>query len=1054
MIIVLVVALLVPLLVYGSYRLQRARQQRSRRPDQRAGGGPPTSPERSVRDLRRLGYRYADDRVFVHGTGVFTGILLDTSTDEFATQSETADAALRPVGIYQTLLAMFDGKPVHCHELVRYRPATTQGWLDQLMMHAWHPTELYRVLAGKVAAHIAQATPRRLWALIVRVGDCPPSSALDPYAELGAYITGVAEERLTAADLNPLALLAQSIHEAAAGYGAEPLTRQDLIWLIRKPGHGHLPFDDEPVISRRPWRGGFFELAAQLRGRNAGGGYIELRHRDPHTGQDQSSYTATLVVADQPPRQIFHARRAWAKRLARLPVPAEISWRYTLIPPAQWKRLADKAVANVQDESDDRDKAAAATDDAFEARRDQAAQIKADNSDGDLQPGMVGRLRLTVSAATPQKLARAIKDVKMAMGDIAVEVPDHAALPLLQEQLPGETVSTDLGSLSAGPAGGLNLWQRWSDLYQPALGMIGSHNQVGDRIQVERGRMLGWIGIPFGYVKSNGTVASFDPHAQIARGHGAGVAILGASGGGKSSFALLMFFWASESGVRCSVLDPKIDFAGFAYYIAFGPQVLEPGFDADADAGLLGTPASRFQPVNRAFWDDTEIVDLARGARGSQDPWRITATFDDGYALALDLTDVLFTDAAHRSIVRKALRSMAAEHKEATAAGRGYRCGYGDVAGHVTAERTELAADHRAARERGSDTSALRQALEHHDEVSTRLEGGERVPFLRLLLAKGSDPPPATTAGHRRRVIYTMAGYRTPDHPENPQLWTDKDRNSSAVMLSVLARMRRDNLTGRLTRNPVTGQPGIPPTASIIDEGNMVTADPAGAAYIAVNLRQGRSLNAAVLFIDQATRGLKAIEKQASADTAEVNQFGTILAFKQRSKGEARATLAVLRSSDDDVPGAEVDALGRKLQSEEVGGALRIGDCVMRDPDSRVAVTTVDQMFWVLQRASQTNPTLKANDWAYPVPTDPGGWEINPEALLRVRTNIADAATEPADQPDEIAQAERGFDDDPADLGDRGDQSDVSDSDAAALTGMGNLVVTDSARSADAGVAP
>jgi hypothetical protein len=126
----------------------------------------------------------------------------------------------------------------------------------------------------------------------------------------------------------------------------------------------------------------------------------------------------------------------------------------------------------------------------------------------------------------------------------------------------------------------------------------------------------------------------------------------------------------------------------------------------------------------------------------------------------------------------------------------------------------------------------------------------------------------------------------------------------------------------------------------------------------------------------------------------------------------------------------------------------------MRDPDSRVAVTTVDQMFWVLQRASQTNPTLKAHDWAYPVPTDPGGWEINPEALLRVRTNIADAATEPADQPDEIAQAERGFDDDPADLGDRGDQSDVSDSDAAALTGMGNLVVTDSAMSADAGVAP
>jgi hypothetical protein len=530
--------------------------------------------------------------------------------------------------------------------------------------------------------------------------------------------------------------------------------------------------------------------------------------------------------------------------------------------------------------------------------------------------------------------------------------------------------------------------------------MLGSHNQVGDRIQVERGRALGWIGIPHGYVKSNGTASYFDPHTQIARGHGAGVAILGASGGGKSSVALLEFFWMSESGVRCSVLDPKIDFAGFCLYIAFGPQVLEPGFDADADAGILGTPASRFQPVNRQFWDDTEIVDLARGARGSQDPWRITDTFDDGYALALDLTDVLFTDAAHRSIVRKALRALAAEHKQAASAGRGYRCGYGDVADPVAVERGELAADYRAAREKGSDTSAVRRSLEQHDEVITRLEGGERVPFLRLLLGKGSDPPPATRLGHQRRVIYTMAGYRTPDHPENPQLWTDKDRNSSAVMLSVLARMRRDNLTGRLIRNPVTGRPGIPPTASIIDEGNMVTADPAGAGYIAVNLRQGRSLNAAVLFIDQATRGLKAIEKQASTDTAEVNQFGTILAFKQRSKGEAQATLAVLRSSDGDVPVAELDALSRKLQAEEVGGALRIGDCVMRDPDSRVAVVTVDQMFWVLQRASQTNPTLKAHDWSFPVPADPTGWEINPEALLRVRTNIADADTSPTVEPD------------------------------------------------------
>jgi len=123
-----------------------------------------------------------------------------------------------------------------------------------------------------------------------------------------------------------------------------------------------------------------------------------------------------------------------------------------------------------------------------------------------------------------------------------------------------------------------------------------------------------------------------------------------------------------------------------------------------------------------------------------------------------------------------------------------------------------------------------------------------------------------------------------------------------------------------------------------------------------------------------------------------------VLAFKQRSKGEARAALAAVRSSDDIVSSAEVDALARKLQAEEVGGLLRIGDCALRDPDSRVAVVTVDQMFHVLQRAAQTNPKLKAVDWARPVPADPRDWEINPEALLRVRTNIA---AHPDPDPDE-----------------------------------------------------
>ena len=204
--VLIVVVLVVPGILFASYRIQRAREMKKRQnkgaPDHGGGAGSTVTRPRQRRwELRRLGYRYADDTVFVHGTGVFTGVVIDTSTDEFATAGETGDTAMLPVGIYQALLGLFDGEEVRCHELVRYRPITTDGWLDQLLSNAWHPTRMYTILAGKVADHILHSTPQRMWALIIRLGDCPPPTGIDPYAEVSAAVLGVAEDKLTETDL-------------------------------------------------------------------------------------------------------------------------------------------------------------------------------------------------------------------------------------------------------------------------------------------------------------------------------------------------------------------------------------------------------------------------------------------------------------------------------------------------------------------------------------------------------------------------------------------------------------------------------------------------------------------------------------------------------------------------------------------------------------------------------------------------------------------------------------------------------------------------------------
>lgn len=940
-------------------------------------------PVDTVTDRRRLGYRFADDDLFVQGESVYTGLVLPLLGDEMATVDETGDLALYSAGLYKDLLSIFDGQLVHCMEQVRYRSITSTDWLRQLIAHAWDPTPLYTVLAGKAAVHLEGSTPRKFWSIIIRLGDLPRRPAKDPYQGVADRLGGVAEERLTKSDLASFREQAEQVHRVGALHGADPMTRQDLMWLIRKPAYGHLPMPDLPEVRRRPWRGGFFELSAKVRAQRVGGGVLKLTQRDPHTGQDQHSYTATLVTIDELPRKIFNPKSPWARRLAALDTPVEIIWRYTLVPGKQWDKDTKAMIANVEDERRDREQAGAGTDLAFENRLEQAGQLMLANAE-DPEPGMVGRLRLSVSASTPRGLARAIKDVKTAMRDIQVEVPDDAELLLLAEQLPGEGRSSDLGSLSAGPAGGIKLWERYSDIYKPAMGLLGVQSQVGDRQQMIRGRLVGWIGMVVGWVKANGLAVHFDAHAQLARGAGAGIAVPGASGGGKSSFALAQMFWMSESGVLVKILDPKIEFRNFMLYLCFGPQILKPGFMTAVDDGTVATPGNPFQPVNQRLWDDTEIIDLARSPRGVMGPWRMTKTFGEGYALAENIIDGLFANREQNQVAKKGLREL---RKAWKASGERMKVGLGDLATYLIPLRDELARDLVMAREgNGSGISNLRAELETLEQVIGRLEIGEETPFLRAMLDKGSDQQTFLKTKGRRRTIYTLAGYIEPEHPDQ-ELWTDENRNA-ATLMTVMLRDLYEGMKGDLVPNPVTGIPGRPPHATIVDEAPTVTGQRAGRSFIRKAIKQGRSLNAVLLLLDQLVDGLSKIEEEARGEGEEGGaQFPTVVLFKQNGLGPARRALAIIRDVGEDMPKAERDVMANQLREPH----LVTGEAVFKDSGGRRAAIHVDQLFWPLQYASQTNASLVAQDWAHPVPTRPEDWEINPEALLAARTAVARA---------------------------------------------------------------
>lgn len=981
--IVLVVVVLVPL---GTWWVLRARAQGSSMtwsPRKRAEA---RAKERIER--RRLGYRYADDSIFIHGDSVYCLVAMPTEGDDLATDDETGAIALRPVQLYAQLVKLFDGKPVQCAEFVRYRTISSTEWAQKIISRAWRPSALFKALIPRIAEHIETATPIRVWALQVRLGTAPSASGRDPLAGLTSFVTGVSEERFLRRDLAPFWDKAAQLERVVDRHGAVLASRDDLLWFIRKPGHGHLPVPANPETQTRPWRGGFFELAAVLRSQNLGGGVLQMKQRNRQSGEDDTSYSATLVVADQPPRMIFHAENNWGRRVAELDNPPEITWRYELIPPALWSKKATKFIGNVEDEDKDRRKAGASPDRAFEARQEQAANLRESTGD-DPPPGMVGRLRLTVSAPTRGDLAKAIDEVKTAMGDIHVEVAEPAPFVLLEEQLPGGANQSDLGSLSAGASGGLSLWERHTDIYQPALGLFGSQSEVGDTEMYFRGRRLGWIGFFLGWMKKSGAPFHLDFHVQLALLSGAGVFVAGASGSGKTTAMMTIWFYCTESGVVVPVLDPKLEFRNFICYLCFGPQVLKPGFIDAINDGTAGTPGSPFQPVNRQLWEDTRLIDLAFSARGAEDPWVVTDNFIDGYNLALTIVDILFARDDHIQIVTQALREIHEQYETAIAEGDDFRAGLGDVIPLIEAERDLLKEDLERVRE--GNTGSIMQAraeLAIINDVLARLKNGLDRPFIRTLLGFGTDPRPSDE--HRdnlRRIVYTMSGYREPAS-QDPKEWTEDDRNAAAVMHVVL-----NELSGQdsvKVPHPMTGAMETPPRGNIVDEAPMVTSQRPGRSFMRRESNQGRSKRRWIAIMDQRTKGLSDIREEARADGDESNQFPTIMIFRQKTLGEARLALRVLRDAGDDLDGRTVDRLAHKL----VEPRLEPGQCMVRDATGRVGVVVIDQLFKQLQRASQTNQELVAEDWSHPMPSTPEDWEIDPEGLLAVRRGIRSRTTD------------------------------------------------------------
>ncbi|MFL0579522.1 ATP-binding protein [Dietzia sp. 179-F 9C3 NHS] len=967
---------------------------------------------------KRLNYSYAEDDpfFFISGDEVWVGVVPESTQDSFRTASEQIAIVGHINDLYRGILRFMQQlgdkgfTEVRCHETVRFQPANVARWEQQYLKQAWNPSALFNdLLHTGVAPHIADSTPERRRMIMVRIGVINGKTTVDPLSAL--MNDGIADEHYEARELAFMRNRARQFYDRMAQHGALPMDRSDLSWLVRKTMSGHFQPDPEIGYSAtRPWRAQWFDMWASATGRVLPDA-VEILEPDPENGIPRRSYVTTLTVANVPESHMeFGESSAWGKVLRDLPYPVEVSWRFALMDEKAWQKFAKKRIGNLRDEAANRNQAANNPPDAqtgdlrFDRTWDAAEELHAQLQ---LEPApvMIGQLRLVVAAPSLSALSDAVREVKNAVTTMTLERKRGVQLALLEEQLPGKVNVERIGKqFLSKHAGGIDIGERWSSIETLALPRLDSTPTVGDRAEFRGGVTKGWMGHPIGYSVENGAIVHFDPFVAIARDNAGGVAIIGASGSGKSSLSLMLFFWLSESGVQTVVADPKNDFEAFCHYVAFGDQVTDPRFEDEAQSMdiELGGPDSAFTVINRDFWEQTDLIDLWRGRAGMLDPFLLCDDVRRGASLAREIIQQLIADPKERKIIDRALQTMQSDYdrvtSEETDTGepKPFAMGLRLVAGYIGQEienlNTDFLGPEQVKKMGAAEQLAIRDRIKDLEAVADRLNRAAEEDFSKLLFGNGEDTGPATgnlRTLDKRRTVITLRGV-DPPKKDNPEEWSPKERNAAAALFTALYRISDVMQSVRKVHKPngpADAPPQRRPRALFVDEGYMITRIPAGRDLIQVALRQGRSFNFVVVFISQQASDIAALQSSSGeGDEVSTNQFPTIFAFWQDSDTEALAALRLLRGSMDDDDPTVVRDLARRLTKAE--GILGTGRCVMKDVDGRVGPIQTDMLFRELWAAVETNPNFRPHVQNQRISAQGRDWETVSDTRDMLRTGV------------------------------------------------------------------
>ena len=974
----LVVAFFVAIGVVWS-ALTAGRRRGRTGPEAAAGGGQ----RRQAREDLRLGYRYDDGSVFVHQNTVWTGFRLEPVGDMYMGAEDVEALA------YQATQALVntasDGEPVQVHYRLTHQPFNVDEWKHQLVRNSWNPSRLYRTYLDATAFFLRHTrTVRPVAYLLIQIDTLATSTLAEIKQSANAALMGGHDEFIPPDLAARWEVMAQRVLRNVATLGpVQPISRADRMWLIRKPLAGHFAPTMNDFPQSKPWGEGEFALWVDFTAENRRQ-YLHISTLNENVAEadrsDESdaldSYTACLAVAEWPEETATNAGQAWIRHFANAGV--EVSYRMELLPPRKFREQLEKINNNLRGELKNMGSATGGQiTDILVADEQVRAEDALSRARQAPKPGVLGQIMVQVSAPTLEELNARVEslviDTKNTLNDAILVRPSRYQWRMLASFLPG-----------TGPKLVSVPYVRLTDPEQFGVGFPRAGVVIGDRqVRSAEGRSLGWMGNYIG--ESQGVPVFHSPHSGVARNSGGGVFIVGGSGGGKSSLALLMFFQASESGVQTVVLDPKVDFAQFCYYLSFGPQVNHPGFQAEAAAGVLGTARSRFTPVNPEFWADTEVIDIVASAPGVLDPWQVETNLESGALLADEmLTMFLGQKVRDRfdDVIVPAIETVKQRYQLRINQRIAEVQAQQQIPDHQRGEVAEKVA-------RQMRRPTLWEVVQVVGEEAARIEQLPEVPFemkrefsraaiqLRQLLGLPysslafAEEPAGFARLRKRRTVFTLRGMKTPKSATGEDTWSKEERLAAAIMY-VLVKYAAQMLDNKQSVNPVTGRTGdIQPKMLFVDESYLVTATKGGRELLLTTLAQGRSYGLITVLIDQLASRLGQIETSSREGDAgpSANQVQSVFAFLQRSDADARQVAPLLTRHNSEVISAALLPIG-------MGGHLETGRCLFRDMDFHVALTDIDLLFKELLRASDTNPTTRSASQRHPISADPWEWEF------------------------------------------------------------------------------